>query len=37
VFGEEFVDIFVAQKRKEWDAQFYMVTKSERDRFLTFV
>lgn len=37
VFGEEFIDIFVAQKRKEWDAQFYMVTKSERDRFLTFV
>ena len=35
--GDEFVDIFVAQKRKEWDAQFYMVTKTERDRYLTFV
>jgi len=37
VLGAEFVDIFVAQKRKEWDAQFYTVTTSERDRFLTAV
>lgn len=37
VLGAEFVDIYVAQKRKEWDAQFYMVTPTERDRYLTFV
>ena len=37
VLGSGFVDIYVAQKRKEWDSQFYMVTPTERDRYLTFV
>ncbi|MBO6677070.1 glutamine synthetase [Parvibaculum sp.] len=37
VLGEEFIDIYVAQKRKEWDAQFYTVTPVERDKYLTFV
>jgi len=35
--GDEFVDIFVAQKRKEWDADFYAVTSDERDQHLVFV
>jgi len=27
----------VAQKREEWDAQFYTVTPLERDKYLTFI
>ncbi|UGV25261.1 glutamine synthetase [Rhodopseudomonas boonkerdii] len=36
-FGEAFVDIFVAQKKKEWEAQFYAVTPTEREQYLAFV
>jgi glutamine synthetase len=35
--GTEFIDIFVAQKKKEWDAQFYAVTPTERDQYLSYV
>jgi glutamine synthetase len=35
--GDEFVNIFVAQKMREWDSQFYAVTPHERDQYLTFV
>jgi glutamine synthetase len=37
VLGDQFVDIFVAQKMREWGSQFYAVTASERERYLTFV
>jgi glutamine synthetase len=35
--GDEFVNIFAAQKMQEWDSQFYAVTPRERDQYLTFV
>jgi glutamine synthetase len=35
--GDEFIDIFVALKMREWEAQFYAVTSEERERYLTFV
>jgi glutamine synthetase len=35
--GEAFVEIFVAQKKKEWEAQFYAVTSAEREQYLAFV
>jgi glutamine synthetase len=35
--GDDFVDIFVTQKMREWESQFYAVAPSERDRYLTFV
>jgi len=34
-FGDEFVDIFVNQKIKEWDSQFYSVPVSEREKCMT--
>lgn len=37
VLGAGFVDIFTAQKKKEWDAQFYAVSSAERDQYLAFV
>lgn len=37
VLGDAFVDIFAAQKKKEWEAQFYAVSAAERDQYLTFV
>ena len=33
--GDEFVDIFVSQKLKEWDSQFYSVSASEREQHMT--
>ena len=35
--GDEFVSIFVAQKTREWDSQFYAVAPGEREQYLTFV
>jgi glutamine synthetase len=35
--GEEFVNLFVAQKKKEWDMQFYTVTSAEREKYLAFI
>jgi glutamine synthetase len=37
VLGEEFVSLFVALKRREWEANFYAVSAAERERFLEFV
>lgn len=34
--GEAFVDLFMRQKQREWDMNFYAVFSSERERFLTF-
>ncbi|SMF36115.1 glutamine synthetase [Tistlia consotensis] len=36
-FGEEFRDIYLAQKLKEWDHGFYAVSAEERARQLTFI
>lgn len=33
--GDEFVDIFVAQKIKEWNSQFYAVSDAEREQYMT--
>ncbi len=33
--GDEFVDIFVAQKNKEWNSQFYAVSDAEREQYMT--
>ncbi len=35
--GKEFVGIYVAQKMREWEDQFYAVSPFERERYLSFV
>jgi glutamine synthetase len=37
MLGDDFVTLFVTQKRREWDASFYAVTPAEREKFLEFV
>lgn len=37
VFGPEFPDIYVAQKMKEWQSEFYFVGPEERAKHLTYV
>jgi glutamine synthetase len=37
VFGKEFQQIYLNQKRKEWDRAFYKVSDEEREQMLTFV
>lgn len=37
VFGEEFQQIYLNQKLKEWDSSFYKVSAEEREKMLTFI
>lgn len=37
VFGEEFRDIYMVQKLKEWDRDYYRVDDDERERMLEYV
>jgi glutamine synthetase len=37
VFGEEFQQIYLTQKRKEWEKGFYKVSNEAREQMLTFV